>query len=487
MAEHVNDLVLEVLRSRHPEQDVHRDPKFPGYIGKCPLHEMRVALFFDKHGKPLSCAMNCSMPDIKSALGETEAAKAARAHGMEPPRESGFIMGKDAPKPVLENIIIALSTPSWAGLIAYDDLSLRPTLRGASPAHVERSVNPGDCPRPWEDSDDAVVTAWLQSTQHLMIRPAQMRDAVIAVAKRNCFHPIRDYLASLEWDRKPRLDTWLCDHLGAADTPLVRAFAAKFLISAVARVRSPGEKVDHMLILEGPQGASKSTALEALMPEREFFTDDLGDSLGKDSAERIMGKWLVEVAELDSMSRSEVTRIKSFITRTTDRFRPAYGRWAQDCRRQCVFAGSTNADSYLKDESGGRRFWPVRVGRINIMALRVARDQLWAEAAARYEAGETWWLDDDGLADAAREEQRDRYQEDVWHEKIATYVLGKDEVSVHEVLEHLGIQTAYQTQSEQTRVAKTLKSMCMERKQIRKNGGRAWVYRRVTTVTRVTL
>lgn len=476
MAEQVNDLVLEHLRVRHPDLDVHPDPKSPGYVGKCPLHDMRVALFFDRQGKPTGCTMECQIGAIRLALGETEVAKMARASGMTAPRESGFIMGKDAPKPILENIIIALSSPLWAGLIAYDELSLRPTLRGASPAHLARGVNPGQCPRPWEDSDDAVVTAWLQATEYLLIRPAQMRDAVIAVAKKNCFHPIRDYLASLVWDKGARLDTWLSDYLGAADTPLVRAFGAKFVISAVSRVRAPGEKVDHMLILEGPQGASKSTALEALMPDRDLFTDDLGDSLGKDSAERIQGKWLVEVAELDSMSRSEVTRIKSFITRTTDRFRPAYGRWATDCRRQCVFAGSTNADSYLKDESGGRRFWPVRVGKIDTPALRKARDQLWAEAVVRYEAGESWWLEDDNLAAAAREEQRDRYQEDVWHNKIETFGVGKDYVTIPDVLLFLDIPPRLQDQGAQNRVAKTLKHMGWKRGRKRLESKQTWVY-----------
>lgn len=253
---------------------------------------------------------------------------------------------------------------------------------------------------------------------------------MLAVARQHRVHAVRDYLARLRWDGAPRLDLWLHRHLGVRDVPLTRAFASKFLIGAVARARQPGAKVDHMLILEGDQGLFKSSALEALMPATELFTDDLGESLGKDAAERIAGKWLVEVAELDAMGKAEVTRIKSFITRRVDRFRPAYGRWAVDSQRQCVFAGTTNADVYLKDETGGRRFWPVRIGAVDLDGIRRERDQIWAEAVARHAAGERWWLESKELIAAAGSEQRARFVEDVWQDEIERMLIGTSEVTI---------------------------------------------------------
>jgi|GEM_PF-2553766 len=405
-------------------------------------------------------------------LEEAQSAKSAGEAKCEPT----FIMGKEGPKAILENIYRALREPGWDGLIVFDQLALRPILLKETPAHKERCRG-GNYPHAWDDSDDALVTAWLQAECSLYVRPNQLQAAVLAASHLHPVHAVRDYLDALQWDRVPRLDTWLQSYLGVLDGPLIRAFGSKFLISAVARARLPGTKVDHMLILEGSQGDMKSSALEALMPAPELFTDDLGDALGKDAAERIAGKWLVEVAELDAMKRAEVTRIKSFITRRVDRFRPAYGHWALDAPRQCVFAGSTNADAYLKDETGGRRFWPVRIGAIDLKALRAARDQLWAEAHERYAAGEHWWLEDKELIAAARAQQQARFVEDVWQPAIERLLGKSSEVTISTVLQELNIPLERQGQPEQNRVAKTLRVLGWERVQVRHGDQRVWVYR----------
>lgn len=278
---------------------------------------------------------------------------------------------------------------------------------------------------------------------------------------------------------------------------------ALWLISAVARIFRPGVKADHMLILEGPQGARKSTALKVLAGE-EWFTDELPELGSKDAALHMQGIWLVEIAELDAIGRAEVSRIKAFLTRTTDRFRPPYGRYTVEVPRQCVFAGTVNPDTYLRDETGNRRFWPLRCGTIDIAALARDRDQIWAEAVARFRAGAIWWIDDATLLAAAKAEQEARYQGDAWDARIdrwlthdtrsvnrghAGYEDWLDEeferakpirdVSVGEILEGaLGIEPAKWTKIDQMRVGAWLKSRQWERYRRRTEEAREWRYRK---------
>jgi putative DNA primase/helicase len=167
--------------------------------------------------------------------------------------------------------------------------------------------------------------------------------------------------------------------------------AARWLISAVARVFQPGAKADCCLILEGGQGIGKSSALRILGDP--WFTDEIADLGGKDASFQTQGVWIVEIAELDSMNRSEVSRIKSFMSRNVGRFRPPYGRRIVESPRQCVFAGSVNHNVYLRDETGGRRFWPVECRSIDLAGLKRDRDQPWAEAVFKYQAGSPWWLE----------------------------------------------------------------------------------------------
>ena len=206
------------------------------------------------------------------------------------------------------------------------------------------------------------------------------------VARENPFHPVRDYLNALNWDGTPRLDIWLPTYLGVEDSQYVRAIGSRFLISAVARVFNPGCQVDHMLILEGPQGILKSSALQVLAGS--WFTDRISRLGGKDSSMEVAGVWLIEMSELDALTKATNSAIKSFVTRRHDRFRPPYGKHVVDQPRQCVFTGSINpTGGYLKDPTGARRFWPVTCGVIDLEALVRDRDQLWAEAVVRFQGG----------------------------------------------------------------------------------------------------
>jgi predicted P-loop ATPase len=318
-----------------------------------------------------------------------------------------------APERNEANVIVALtSDPAFAGVLAFDEFGQEIVVRQPLPW----DDGTASLPRPWEDADDIRTAEWLQ-LRGINVAPVVVSRAVGAVARELRIHPVRDWLDTLTWDGTPRIETWTSAYLGAEPTAFHHTIGALWLISAVARIYRPGVKADHMLILEGPQGARKSTAIKVLAGE-EWFTDELPELGSKDAALHMQGVWIVEIAELDAIGRAEVSRIKAFLTRTTDRFRPPYGRYTVEVPRQCVFAGTVNPDTYLRDETGNRRFWPLRCGTIDIAALARDRDQLWAEAVHRFRAGAIWWIDDPALLAEAREEQDRRYQSDAWDDLI---------------------------------------------------------------------
>lgn len=232
-----------------------------------------------------------------------------------------------------------------------------------------------------------------------------------------------------------------------------------------------------MLVLEGRQGAGKSQALAVL--GGPWFSDEMATLGSKDAAMLARAGWIIEVAELDALGRSEATAIKSFLSRSVDRYRPPYGRLVVEQPRQCILIGTTNSQAYLKDETGGRRFWPVRVGTISLERLRNARDQLFAEAVARFRAGEPWWLIDRALVEAASHEQAARFTEDPWRATIEELVDLKADVSVDECLTAIGFEMSRRDQSAQNRVARILIAMGFERYQRREGERRTWRYRRL--------
>jgi putative DNA primase/helicase len=223
----------------------------------------------------------------------------------------------------------------------------------------------------------------------------------------------------LEWDGHERIGTWLVNYLRAEDTPYTRAVGRKFLISAVARAMAPGCKVDTMLVLEGKQGIGKSQTLQALA--EPWVLEELGDMKSKDSKQEIQGHWFVEVSELDAMKRNEVETIKAFIAKKVDTFRPSYGRYSKRYPRQFVLIGTTNSDSYLRDHTGNRRFWPVLCREADLDALRRHRDQLWAEALVAYRQDHVWWLEGEETA-LAGDEQAQRFESDVWQDAVNKYL-----------------------------------------------------------------
>ena len=261
----------------------------------------------------------------------------------------------------------------------------------------------------------------------------------------------------------------------------------------MARIYEPGAKADHCLILEGPQGLLKSTALNTIAGR--WFTDEIAELGSKDAAMQTRGVWIIEIAELDSMTRADVSKVKAFMSRACDRFRPPYGRRLIESPRQCVFAGTVNQSTYLRDDTGARRFWPVTCTRILIDDLARDRDQLWAEAVVRYRSGSPWWLNSRELNREAEQEQAARYVGDPWGELIAgwlkdptrrfdgaipisPFISSTDSVSISDILLHcIGKRQEQWTQAGQNRVAACLRTSGWERYRDRTKN-MEWCYRR---------
>jgi predicted P-loop ATPase len=382
-----------------------------------------------------------------------------------------------APRALLANAITAMrECPAWHAVLGYDEFARETVVRSAPPWDVKltRWVQ-----RPWTAHDDLLTAEWLQR-QDIAVNSVVAARAVEATAQEASFHPVRNYLEGLEHDGKSRLESWLSEYLGASQTAYHREVGKAMLVAAVARIFEPGCKVDTVPILEGPQGARKSTAVKTLF--QPWFSDELADLGSKDAAMQTRGVWGLEVSELDAMSRTEVSRIKSFISRTTDRFRPPYGSRVIESPRSCVFWGSTNADGYLKDETGGRRFLPIKIGKILVERLEGDRDQLWAEAVQLYLENFPWWITNKQVLADAERQQRDRYVGDPWEDVISSFIEPRTEIAIPEILQNaLHLEKARWGQTEQNRIARCLRSFGWLRIQVRTGDKREWRYRRPVT------
>lgn len=317
------------------------------------------------------------------------------------------------PVDCLHNIVqILLHYPKWQGVIAYDEFALRIIKRKLPPL-------PNPTLGSWQDVDNHKTAIWIDN--HFGFEPSEnaIQRAVMVVAEYQQYHPIREYLASLKWDGKYRVRNWIEQYMGAVETPANRVFQLCFLIGAIARIMKPGCKVDTVLILEGLQGILKSTALKVLFGD-EWFTDSAFELGSKDGFLTMRGKWCIEMAELDKLKKAEASKAKAFFSQRRDEYRPPYGRNVMDVPRQCVFAGTVNEDSYLVDPTGGRRYMPVKVTKINLKALQVDRDQIWAEAFHLYQSGEKWWFDSN--LDYIQTAQDERYDADPWEDAIRLFL-----------------------------------------------------------------
>ncbi|MDR6739599.1 putative P-loop ATPase/phage/plasmid primase-like uncharacterized protein [Herbaspirillum sp. 1173] len=371
--------------------------------------------------------------------------------------------------PVLSNVVdVLLNSPDWEGVIVYDEFSGQ-VVKAKAPPFPRGEIGE------WTDKDDLRATLWIQRKYSFHPREDVVMKGVLLAADAQSRHVVRDYLDPLVWDGKERLSMWMIDYLGAEDIEYVRRVSRKFMIGAVARIYKPGCKMDNVLILEGTQGLKKSTALKTLAGE--WFTDAPLRFENKDTYSIMRGKWIIELAELDSFNKADSEAAKQFFGQYVDRYRDFYGKRASDVPRQQVFAGSTNKYVYLKDETGNRRYWPVRAIEIYLEALAAARDQLWAEAVVAFRAGEPYWETPDDVP-LFREQQEARFVSDAYTEVIAVGLIGKTQTSVTDVLQNiLKLDTSKWTMPEQQRVGRSLGQLGWIRKKGPSKGGdRPWIY-----------
>jgi predicted P-loop ATPase len=374
------------------------------------------------------------------------------------------------PLPIVANALIALrNDPAVRDAFGYDEMLRAPTLLHEIGEPLLGSVRE---PRPLTDKDVTDIQEWMQGAGLKRIAHETVRLAIDSYARDHAYHPVLSYLEELRWDGTPRLNNLLSRYLGAEQTAYTQAIGTMFLISMVARIFEPGCKADHMPVLEGSQGEMKSTACEIFAGQ--WFSDNLPDvTSGKDVSQHLRGKWLIEVAEMHAMSRAEASLLKSFISRTHERYRPSYGRLEVIEPRQCVFIGTTNKDAYLRDETGGRRFWPVKTGAIDIGRLEDDRDQLFAEAVHLYRQGVSWWPDKQFEREHIQPQQEARYEADVWEEKIHDVLLDKSRVTVGQVaIDGLGFETPRIGRSEQNRIMAAMERVGWKRE--RPDGKTDW-------------
>lgn len=379
------------------------------------------------------------------------------------------------PKPIIANVMTVLRhCPAWQGVLWHNEFSQDAVARAPFPGCEGMAAE-----TVWTDRHDTLLLEWLNH-QGISVSIDVVGRAVQAVAEEQKYHPVREFLQDVgsRWDGTERIDTWLQDYLHVGHGHYHYAVGARWLISAVARIFQPGVKADCALILEGEQGIKKSTALNIL--GEPWFTDQIADLGSKEAAIQTRGVWIIEIAELDSMRRVEVGKVKMFMSSKSDRYRPPYGKRAVDYPRQCVFAGSVNHGTYLHDETGNRRFWPVVcTGEVDTDGLAEVREQLWAEAVVRYRRGDVWHLDTPKLIAEAEREQAARFESDPWEDRISQYIAAKTDVSITQILEScITKPTKDWTQVDKNRVARVLRSLRWLRFRGHDvDGEREWRYR----------
>jgi predicted P-loop ATPase len=358
-------------------------------------------------GDPFDCLGDDETPEVDDidAIGTLAAASPMSADG-----EWISLLDLNADgaiKPTLHNVkTIVCNDPRLVGLPQLNEFTqevvqrrppgvkanrrrnpAKPTLQLTGPVwHVKDTLN-GDL---WSDDRDFAIRAILeapktQSGYSLKVSDRDLKAAVTIAADLNRFNPVREYLEQLTWDGEPRAESLFIDYLGADDSPYSRGVGRLMLVAAVTRIYEPGHKFDHCVILEGLQGRRKSSFIRVL--GRHWFGELDGNWDDKrQMIEQMAGKWILELPELSGFGRADVRTIKAFVSTQADRARLAYARRAGEFPRQCVFWGSTNDSSYLADETGGRRWWPMKcsVEMIDTTRLEANVDQIWAETLAIY-------------------------------------------------------------------------------------------------------
>ena len=360
--------------------------------------------------------------------------------------------------PTLSNVLIALrADASLKDIFSFNKMSVTPMIARSGTRAIE-------------DDDITDVQEYLQLAGLRRLSRDTTAQAIIGYA--GDYPSTRCAIISTGSNGTASTRTFLA-YLGCKEDDYNSAVSGMFLRSMVARIYRPGCKADYMLVLEGPQGVLKSTACRVLFSD-QYFSDDLPDiTTGKDVKLHLRGKWGVEIAELHAFNRAESTLLKQFVTRREEKYRPPYGRMEVDEPRQCVFIGTTNKDTYLRDETGGRRFWPVVTGVIDIEALTRDRDQLLAQAVWEFRKGVPWWPDRVFEERQITPQQNARYEQDAWFTKVYDHLLSRTETTIAAIAgDALFIQTAHLDRGQQVRIAAILRELKWQQKHTR--SGNIW-------------
>jgi putative DNA primase/helicase len=372
--------------------------------------------------------------------------------------------GAIIPTKTFRNLCLILDNDHrWRGRIRFNELLGQPVIDG----------------EPARDVDDLKIATFVERIYLSQFEPGKIANAVRFVSDLHSFHPVCDYLDGLRWDKKPRLNRLLASYFGAEGSMLNQVIGRKFAISMVARARKPGAKCDNMLILAGDQGIRKSSGLRALCHDPDWYSDTLLDVKSKDAYQMIRGTWLYEQAEMDSLRRAEVSAWKAFASAQFDRYRSSYGRHVEVHPRTGVFCGSCNETEFLTDTTGSRRFWVARCSRVNLEAIEMDRDQIWAEASEAYTNGETWWLDGDGEKEL-NQSNAVHQVDDPWVDIIEAWLDSQvGPVRLENVMRGaLHIDTDKMKHADQWRVGRALRQLGLVKKQAMQDGRRTMVWTR---------
>ena len=363
-------------------------------------------------------------------------------------------------KQLVHNFEIVMDKDSrFAGKICLNEFAQQPYLYGNVPWENENNC------RAWSSHDDSALFSLIQADYGLKSRQ-DFADALKNVSMRNKFHPVRELLDSLTWDGKEHIRSLLPEYLGAEDSDYTYQVMRLWMLGAVSRVYKPGSKFDYTMILQGSQGIGKSTFLKQMAMDDSWFNDSL-DSLDSDKAvQSLTGSWIIELAELKSLARTAggVESVKRFLTATQDKYRIPYERRADTFYRQCVFAGTTNKDDFLQDETGNRRFLIVQTGvkkpskSLFVPEIMDAIKLAWAEAVHIWKNEKPQLILPEAYMQEAKELQEANMADDGKRGIIQEYLEGKTQVCAREIwfeaLEESISPKSYQTSEINSIIAK---------------------------------
>lgn len=377
-------------------------------------------------------------------------------------------------KPSLKNAMTILELyPEFINVFSFNERSLT-IMVTRQPGFIP--CNNRRFPDEFHDADATNIALAMDEIFDVEFPLKKLFSVIELSAKQNSYDPVKDILESLVWDKIDRVDTWLSTYLGAANDEYSKLIGRKWLIAAVARTYEPGCKADNVLVLEGPQGSGKSTALEVL--GLGYHGGDLPAFHTKDAQEYLAGLWIVEIAELEGMNKSTIGSVKTFLTTARDRYRKSYGRLTNTIPRRVIFAASTNENTYLTDPTGNRRFWPVRTMAIDLAALRNDVRLLWAEAVHLYKSKMPWFLETKEEYLLVEESLAERVVSDPWRSTIEQCLNNEKNITIDDLVQALGIKLEKRSNRDSRRINSIAQSLGYERIQVRCGSQNKRVFRK---------